>query len=241
MKNEIHKLLEKFANEGSHWQYISSLFRPAVTRFFVTWFALAPAVVGVISGMPEQIIAPFPGGPYQLNVSLPFSWQILWWASFLYAVAFLLYQVFCPGFIKKYPSFKEYADRNHSARWLVWEVYYSWLASNSEQQQKLANRLITKGYATKVEGEADIVEPRVGNAGTAWRFTSENVVYEIQVNETETEARQRDLFWEVFGRFSATSLRVRYAIWISLTFAAALVLITVAQNVISVLSFLFGC
>ena len=234
-----HHVWSRFSNEGSHWQFLSRYFHPALTRFFVSWFALAPlAVKGLDIASAAQA-----NHPILLvigNLELPFSWVVLWFASFSYFSAFLTYTFMAPSFMQRYPSYLAYAERGHSPRWLVWEAYYAFPNLADSQQQKFLGRLVAKDFAQPAAISADPeLMPSVEGDGTKWTFNYSGQPYLLSINETLTDERQKDFFWEIFGRYSATKKKTRYLVWILLLVSVAMTSIVVAQNIYFVIKYLF--
>ncbi|WP_147448243.1 hypothetical protein [Mesorhizobium sp. YM1C-6-2] len=229
----------RFSNESSHWQFLSRYFHPALTRFFVSWFALAPLAVNTL----DIVSAAQASHPILMmfgNLELPFSWIILWFASFAYFVAFLIYTFCAPSFMQRYPSYLAYAERGHSPRWLAWESYYAYPKLDISQQQKFLERLLAKKFAESTASAGNPSEkPSVEGDGTKWTFVYGDKSYVLSINESLSEDRQRDLFWELLGRYSASKVYIRYFIWVSLGCAVVMTAITVIQNIIFVIRYLF--
>lgn len=173
---------------------------------------------------------------YKISLELPFRWEILWLASLSYAIAFVLHLIFCPGFIKRYQSYNSYTDRGHSPRWLVWEVFRAWKAISERARQKLFDRLVDKQYAVAEHTDlSPFAEPSVSQSGTEWAFERKNKMYVLRINEGFDSNRQRDLFWEILGRYGASWFLIRYFVWLLLTISAVLVLFVVVENIYFVL------
>ncbi|WP_136657103.1 hypothetical protein [Nitratireductor sp. XY-223] len=239
MYKSISDFFTNFANETSHWQFINSYFKPAVTRFFISWFALAPAAVKFIDGLPSPLNVSIGQNTYSIALELPFSWAVLWWASLIYAIAFVIHSLICPGFIRRYPKYADYLERGHSPRWLVWEVYRAWQSISKKARLKLFRRLTEKNYSCESETEAQCyTTPSVTGAGTEWVFEYKNHKRLLRIDETMSAERQKDLFWEVLARHAASRSWARYTIWILLAVTAILVSLVVVQNIVFVLRFL---
>lgn len=239
MFKKIKLPFEGFRNQTSHWQFLNVFFKPAVTRLFITWFALAPAVVKAFQHLPNPLMVTVGKITYEISLKLPFRWEILWLASLSYAIAFVLNLFFCPGFIKRYQNYNSYTDRGHSPRWLVWEVFRAWKAITKSARQKLFDRLVDKQYAVaEPTNLLPFAEPSVSQSGTEWAFTHKDKNYVLRINEGFDSNKQRDLFWEILGRYGACWFVVRYVVWALLTLSALLVLCVVVQNIYFVLDYM---
>lgn len=241
MFNKIKLSFEGFQNQTSHWQFLNVFFKPAVTRLFITWFALAPAVVKTFQHLPNPLTVTVGAITYKIPLELPFRWEILWFASLSYAIAFVLHLILCPGFIKRYPNYSSYTDRGHSPRWLVWELFRAWNAITESARQKLFDRLVDKHYAAaELTNLLPFAEPSVSQNGTEWAFKREDKIYVLRINEGFDSNKQRDLFWEILGRYGASWVKFRYAVWLLLTLSALLVLLVVVQNIYFVLEYMIN-
>ncbi|MAU65779.1 MAG: hypothetical protein CMF06_02255 [Hyphomonas sp.] len=215
------------------------MFSPSLTRFFISWFGLVPVVLKIADVLPERIeILSDPRVEFVL--ALPFSWKALWIASLLYAVAFIIYTFFCPKFIKMYGSYEEYASRGNSPRWLVWEFFYAWNSITEPQKEILWKRCSEKSFVIEVSNEAALSnKPEVVHSGTNYIFEWKSKKYQISVNESLCATKEKDLFWEIFGRWAGASRRLRHVAWI-LYYASILIAAgVVIQNVFFAASHLF--
>ncbi|MEY8142519.1 hypothetical protein [Falsihalocynthiibacter sp. CO-5D18] len=218
---------ERWDGEQTHWHNLDGYFKPIVTRFFITWFATAPLVASVIQNYPSMLV-------------LPFDWWILWLASLAYAIAFGIHAWRCPQFIKRYPTYPAYQARGHSPRWLVWEFHGCWTSIHTVSREKLENRVVGKNYAKESSENPDFrKEPQVSEKGTIFQFPHLTKSYDLAIKEDAPEEVVRDLFWEIFGRWTSSGPKMRLLIWGLLAVAMVLVFVTVLQDICFVLSLLW--
>lgn len=234
-------MLLRFQKVDSHWQGLSRWFNPTATRLFISWFAITPIFIKLIESMPEDItFTDHHGNIIAITPSLPFSWSTLWVASFLYAISFCLYVLRCPKFIKDYRSYDEYKQHEHSPRWLVWEFFYAWSEVGEKEKSKLFKRLNDKALLSKEFEEECTPEPVIEENGTKFIFNYSGTKYRYSFEETSPEEKQREAFWEVFGRWSSANSVSRYASWILLVISILLVSVVVVQNIYFVLKYILG-
>lgn len=238
MKQYLLSAWERWKGYGGHWQKLAFFFRLNVVRFFISWFALTPIALKLLEAMPSTW--PISDGTmtFHINLSLPFSWWVLWFASLCYTMAFILYQLWCPTFIKESPDFASYSAIQHSPRWLVWQIYYSWIGIS--ERDKFAERLITKQYAKPTDDidQAEDAKPKVEQSGTVWKFKHHDQWYEVRVSESLSMDLQRDYFWEILGRWARSHPIWRHTVWglLSLSFLATAYV--VIENIVYVLAYL---
>ena len=218
---------KRFRDESSHWQFMNSLFKPSLTRFFVSWFALAPAVVWITGNLDEIILF-----GKLVPLSLPFNWEILWWASLVYASAYVVYLFLCPRFLQRYPNFTAYETAGHSPRWLVWEVCYASQFISTKANNKLLQRIVEKEFATNNDDNSLLESnPVVTKEGTVWYFRYGDTNMKLLIDEKMCVERQRDLFWEILSVYARSRAWLRYCIWLCLGVSVILVGWTVFENI----------
>lgn len=187
--------------------------------------------------LPEVISVPIGNQAYDIVLALPFSWYLLWFASFSYFMAYILYNLTCPRFVREFPDFSVFLSQSHSPRFLVWELSRIW--RDKFDRPRVARRLIDKGLAVKVTGPAPSPNPSVSTRGTAYVFDFEEGFYEVVAHENDSENRQRELFWEIFSPPARHAPLRRNLTWLLLTGAFLLVAVVVIEHVWFVLMYLF--
>jgi hypothetical protein len=176
---------------------------------------------------------------FEFLVGLPFSWQVLWVASFLFFIAFVIYVVACPSFIKRYPDYSAYLAHGHSIRWIVHEFFH--MSTTDEVRNSVEKRLITKGYAI-VTGDPCTVAPIVTADSTYVIFEHDQQNYCFGSPTENANAGQglweREAFWEVFeGWTKSRPLFASTVRWLVLI-AGLLTLYIVFENIWSALSYI---
>lgn len=235
-----------------HWQFFKDFFKIAFLRYLLFWFAVVPIFVKLLSGLPEKFR--IPGTEHFLNLSLPFTWWLLWLASLFYFIAFILFHAFCPQFIKRYPSYTEYKIHGHSPRWVIWEFYYAvegqrspsnfvaklwqsiyyWLSPITETD-KLFDRVITKKFAQETT-DNPAKNPLVEEKQTTAYFNSNGKFYKISCNPDADDiaVKENEIFWEVFGHFAKQGRKIRSLISFLIGGTIALLLIVLLQHILTV-------
>jgi hypothetical protein len=184
-----------------------------------------------------------------INLELPFTWELLWIASLIFLASWILYIIFCPGFIIEYPTYQDYLERDHDPRWIVWESKE--VITNPYLLPKFFDRLKTKKLiAEESISPPQLNYPQVEEKQTKIYFKFKGNLYslaqpmEMASNyanaEYETEKAQKAIFWEIFGRFSSSKKWVRLIILLLFFTSIALVLINVGQNIISGFEYLYA-
>lgn len=215
--------------KAKRWEDYRDFFQLWYVRYFIGWFSLVPLLHRILRGLPDKIqishdwagVVPgvtfSPPVPLVLNLSLPFTWQLLWIASFVFFIAFLIYHLKCPHFVKKYNRYSDYTSYGHDLRHLAWEVRDLFKHPDVDKE-KFVTRLSTKRYITgtdKAFGE-DKVDIGPETTSFYFKYLDESYVFSAPLllegslgDRTEAE---RGVFWEIFGRYSALGKGWRRAI-----------------------------
>lgn len=243
----------------THWQWYKSFFSITILRYLVLWFSLVPMLALWLNQIPEgkiylkdikilkdnkissegnleDIVTYF-----EIDLGLPFSWELLWASSLFFVVALIIYVIFCPSFIKKYPSFKDYKAHYHSPRWIVWEAKK--VAVDKSEIPLLFDRLNTKKYL-KIENQSkpeNINKVIVEALQTKLYFKYSNQDYSLgmpilfnkkEIDRENTDNVEREIFWEIFGRYSSSKPFWRGVIILLLFLSLICFSIPVVQNII---------
>lgn len=228
----------------THWQWYRDFFNITVLRYLVTWFAIVPIVAKVLLQIP--LVINFHEVNISLNLSLPFSWRLLWLSSFFFVLALGLYNLFCPGFIKTYSTYRDYQLYGHSPRWIIWESLK--IMNNKNELPKFFSRLSEKGYlsSTQKEIEKNVVLVEKEQTRAFFKYNELSyylglpIVEDGHINKGKTEIAEREIFWEVFGRFSSSRRFVRFLILLCLIISLICFLIVLIQNVIAGFKYVLG-
>lgn len=231
----------------THWQWYRDLFQVTIFRYLITWFAFVPLVAKLLTNIPDQVIfQTAPNKLLEINISLPFHWELLWLSSLTFVIAFLLYKLFCPRFITTYPTYTDYKAYYHSPRWLVEES--AKIINGKIELPKFFKRLNTKGYLKLLPyQEISKVETVVKTYVTEVLFNFEGKTYSLalpivdengKILERESSTAELEIFWEVYGRFSSSKTFIRGIILLSLIISLLLFGIVFIENIYNGLIYL---
>lgn len=232
-----------YKKTSTHWQWNRDFFNITVFKYLVTWFAIVPIAAKILSKLPKEIKFT---NDYILTLELPFKWECLWLSSFFFMIAYFLYLIFCPPFVKKYFSLKNYLEYEHSPRWLPWEAKE--LLAEKSVIPDFIIRMESKGYIK--QSKINVSDPKVevkANQSILY-FSHEKTNYEFAMpildsngyeDSEKTRIAVREIFWEIFGRFSSSRPIIRGFIRVLLVLALILFAVTLLQSVFNALSYLF--
>jgi hypothetical protein len=232
------------------WQWYRSFFNITIFRYFTLVFAIFPILIKTLGQIPKELTLTINLKTFIINLELPFNWYCLWFSAFFYVIAYALYLIFCPSFIKKYPSYSEYKAHLHSPRWIAWEMKE--IVKDENEKEKLYDRLKTKSYLTELNSNNikvnDLPKVDVKEKQTELTFMYKETLYKfampILVNEDEDEKNtliaEREVFWEIFGRFSSSKQNIRFYVRLSLFLSTFFFVIVLIQNIVTALFYVIN-
>jgi hypothetical protein len=241
--NLLKKIYNIMKDRVLNWQWFRDFFNITIFKYFVTWFALVPIFAKLSEYLPKEIkIQLSQNDSYIINLELPFKWEILWVSSLSFVIAYLLYLIFAPTFVKRYFSLKDYKEYEHSPRWIVWESQ-KLIKSKYVDIDKFVGRMAKKEYVKKSNKISEFNDKKVivDDKQTYLMFEYKDEQYKFsmpilsdnQENETLTEIAVREIFWEIFARFSASKLGVRFVIQALLIFSLITFTFPFIESIIS--------
>lgn len=196
------KLKPEYFVLARHWHLYHYWFQIPVVKLFFTWFAIVPIFLSFTRELQRPIFFQLSeDNSFSLLLELPFNLQILWWGSFSYAIAFFIYSLRCPTFIRLYQDYGAYKQKGHSRRHIVWEAFYAYPARN---RRKFLTELVEKGFAEIDESLTEENAPASDAAHTTWVFQLEGKFFALK-SSTQGQSTERDqeLFldsiWRVRG------------------------------------------
>lgn len=221
------------------WEEYQTFFQLIILRYLVVWFSLVPVIAGIINQLPTPLPITLMGVTHTIELTLPFHWQLLWLSSLSFVIALGLFKLFCPKFVQKYSSFSEYSSYNNHPRWLAWETHSLLTSANVNQKRKLVERLNEKKYLSRLEVNLDkdlCDKPEVKEKQTIIKFRVDDQSYEFGMPIIQTpydESSEKDVFYELFGRYSESRPGVRVIIKFLLIISLLLFLVVLLQHIIS--------
>jgi hypothetical protein len=224
----------------SRWEEYKEFFQINIFRYLVLWFSIVPIIAGFVEQLPSPLPITIGGKTHEIELLLPFNWQLLWISSFFFMLAFIIYIVFCPKFIRKYNSYKDYQALSHDARWIVWEARNLLAKVNNQQKDKLIERLITKKYLLELTDIKEFIKsskPVVKEKQTILYFEHKDKKYKLGIpilgRDDKIEHSEKGVFYELFGRYSESKKIARIAILVFLILSFVFFLLVLLKHMYS--------
>lgn len=188
------------------WESFKSFFQLKFVIYLVTWFTLVPIVVKMLYNVPDTITLNSVTPPLTIVMSLPFSWETMWFSSLSFFIAYILYLIFIPKFVIKYNNYCDYKKFGHSPRNLVYE------ASSIVKIDKFITRMLEKKYIECIDKNiGKKVNPSVEEKQTVYYWEHKGKCYKFGMPIDNKES-ENEIFWEIFARFSGKYLIIRIII-----------------------------
>lgn len=230
------------------WEKYKSFFQITIFKYLVMWFSLVPIVANIIQNLPDKYEVTLGTQAYFISLTLPFNWQLLWISSVFFVIALVVYHIFCPNFISKYNSFKDYESYSHDPRWVAWEASMLWPKMTDEQKKKFISRLQVKEYSSEIDGEGSFIiskNPIVDKLQTIFYFQHYGKKYKLGMpvlnpEDQEIVGSEKGVFFEVFGRYSESNYLARLIILILLIISGVIFGFVLCQHLYSGAQFVWS-
>lgn len=218
------------------WQYAADISKVPFVQETALLISITPILVFLASAAFPKINAPG-------NSSFPL-WM-LWCAAMSFIFARLLYYFACPKFIREYRDFGQYAARQHSHRWIIWEFYHNLesLAGWRQIVKEISSKCLTVDFDQLPPEVAERLAPEFGDtpAEDLKVFSPQNIDRDIYlliyadgkklalpIREADPDLpkKEKELFWILYSQAAKERPLLRGAYWILLGAAVALVFLT---------------
>jgi hypothetical protein len=230
-----------------HWQNYRKFFNIHIFRYLVLWFSVVPVLVKVLNSIITFLSVKLHYSPLQHELQLPISWELLWLSSFFFVIAFLVYLLRCPRFVREYDSYSVYKEFGHSPRWLVW-LSKDLVESQRSSVGKFVERLIEKKYLVELKELRDTdetcIEVRRLQTQLVFDYLGRSYILAMpllrndEIDTHATTVADQEIFWEIYGRYASSRLRSRQGILVFLSLAAVFFSIVLVQNIAAGLTYI---
>ncbi|MEI8606658.1 hypothetical protein [Pseudoalteromonas sp. B160] len=97
-----------------HWSVIRSMADIKLVKISYVWIIIVPILAKSLNKITEVLPITIGQVTIELNLALPFSWQLFFFSALTFTLAQFLYAIFCPDIIKKYKNINEFQDDGKS-------------------------------------------------------------------------------------------------------------------------------
>jgi hypothetical protein len=102
--------IDVFKEAIPKWSSLKGLENNKLVKSSFIWFMLVPVFSKLLGKLNETIIVTYNNHDYTLNFSLPFSWQIFFFAACFFTAGSVAVKLFCPNIIKEHTSFINFQE-----------------------------------------------------------------------------------------------------------------------------------
>ena len=206
--------------KNSDWVNIKNLGDSKFVKSNYVWMFLIPSAAKIIAVIESKINDVFPD--QQIDLSLPFSWKLLFYTAISFAIGSIIYNIWCPKLIKFHDDFKDFTNTGRNLQSAI--DYFEGMYKNS--YRSVCYDALTKIFDGCDRGDNG-VNKLIFNI-----YTSEKNMISRSIDED----KYCEVFWRIYD-FSNTKYPVAY--WFSwLFFKTGIVLLFVLalQNINFVLT-----
>jgi hypothetical protein len=230
------------------WQYASDLSKIPFVQEAALLISITPALAFLASAALPKMNG---------LGSSSFPVWMLWSAAMAFVFARLLYYVACPKFVQEYRDFGQYAARQHSHRWIVWEFYHNlqllsgWRQIVKETSPKgltidigqlpkdVAQRLASEFGGTSPE-DLKIFSPVNIDRDIYLPIYADGKKLTLGMREADPDLpqKEKELFWILYSQAVKERPIVRGLYWILVASAVVLLFFSAAIKIYFVLNHL---
>jgi|HubBroStandDraft_4_1064222.scaffolds.fasta_scaffold313425_1 hypothetical protein len=226
------------------WQY-------AVDVASVSLFQQGASLIAVILTILSSSSGIFPSLPSANGAPIPL-W-FLWVASVAFLLAWVLLYLRCPKFVREYRDFGQYATRQHSHRWILWEFYNNleslagWegvvretsskgLTTDAEHVSQEVLKQLDKDFLAPPMDKVRVFKPVNFNRDLYLpiHIDGRKLVLTMLETDTDLQKREKELFWILYSQAARERPVWRTIFWALMAIAAIaalLVSITVLYKI----------
>ena len=104
------------------WENINNLGRLKIFRIAMILFVLLPIAVKIFGHIPDKINILGFKESIPITMKLPFNWIVLYFASLSITLGSIIYNLYCPIIIKRYPDYYEFSRSGMTNSFLYKEL-----------------------------------------------------------------------------------------------------------------------
>lgn len=101
------------------WKTLQEISASPVVTSSGIWIVIAPIAARLLSNLQKTINITIGDVGIPLQISLPFSWEALFFAALAFQAANLCRRIFCPKIIKESKNFRDYLSQSKSVQELI--------------------------------------------------------------------------------------------------------------------------
>jgi len=141
------------------WQLLIHIGNNKIIKSSYIWIVIIPIIAKSLEKIPQSIHLPF-DKIIEIQLTLPFSWQVLYFSALAFALSTCLFALFCPQIIEKFSNIEEYKNKGLNQQQLI-TIFSSWIKSNVNTYNSSGKKLnrkkifytVHKNYCEKLDDD----------------------------------------------------------------------------------------
>ncbi len=209
---------KKLQKRGAKWSSLRVFGNSRIVRSSYFWFILIPMISKFFNYCDKDgnrdlfFCKPF------IEIEIPFNWKIAFYGSLFYALATLLYQLFCPHVVKNYQNYSEFSKSGRGIGYLIWCLTTRYGNSFQSMHPNVAAYLETFGL------KKNMLDGRHYDV----------IAQEIHMLDQDMPT----FFWYVVERLDFYKLYIRQAVLLLYTIGSLFFIWVILENLYAVLSYI---
>jgi hypothetical protein len=209
------------------WSTIRTFGNSRLLRSSYAWIVIVPIAARVLSRVESAFQLDLGGRSIQLELSLPFSWELFFYGALFTSLANALYALACPWLVKRFPTYGAFSGEGRGPNQLR-EEFTNLLASASHVADADLKNIVSDYYTAYATADADTTRDVAALS---------NRLQAVAVSEkiTPDSARTSEAFWYVRDYYDLVRPHWRAAVSLGYGLGFALFGIVLAQNILFVI------
>lgn len=166
------------------WTGLRGFGKSRVLRTSYFWIAFVPVAARMTSAFDGVAEFQILGARIPIEFSLPFQWQVFYWASTAFAAASGIFALRCPDIVKDFSDYQDFTSRGHDEVSMLHLLSSKYIvednAKSLELISQIAHRFATDASATEIERTLldqtnnrlaqaiELIELKTGTLGNCW-------------------------------------------------------------------------
>ncbi len=169
------------------WENLKTINKNQIVSSTYIWLVIVPFIAKLTSKLENTIAFTFSGKVYEIDLVLPFSWQLFFLSALAFVLGNIVYIIFCPKIIKDYRNASEFiATGKHQGE------LYIYMNDALKRMQDEHNKNVAKFIKMKEEHNAK------------WPHLD---------IKTQREDDIKQQFWMIYDYYSKTRAVFRRIAW----------------------------
>jgi hypothetical protein len=103
----------------ARWDTVGSVKDLPALRSMYIWLFIVPIAARVLDKVKSPLVMPGTEGTLTINLDLPFSWQVFFFAALSASVANLIFFYACPELVRRFPTFSAFEQEGRDNAFLL--------------------------------------------------------------------------------------------------------------------------